>query len=78
MTRAEGVLEREEKEIRSQRASVAGWGGWLEACEVFFDAITNLTLLLQMSLPAGKSGLLVATADFQGVVCEWCLSWLQA
>lgn len=26
-----------------------------------------------MSLPAGKSGFLEATADFQGVVCEWCL-----
>lgn len=26
-----------------------------------------------MSLPAGKSGFLVATADFQGVACEWCL-----
>ena len=25
LTRAEGVLERKEKEIRSQRASVAGW-----------------------------------------------------
>lgn len=31
------------------------------------------SLPLQMSLPAGKSGFLEATADFQGVVCEWCL-----
>lgn len=37
------------------------------------DADTDLILPLQMSLLAGKSGFPVAVADFQGVVCEWCL-----
>lgn len=26
-----------------------------------------------MTLPAGKSGFFTGNADFQGVVCEWCL-----